>query len=92
MSVSETNNVDVISKGKNDIRMIITEHRDWNVIPNADVDLAIKIAKYRKYAGSGAFKEKHGNKKVKIVLASKSKIPENIKKLLKAERIEFSEG
>jgi hypothetical protein len=92
MTISEFDMVDLTASKGSVVKLIIAEHRDWEKIPQPDTQLLAKIAMYRKYAKTAEFRKKYGDKKASIVLESKIRIPESIKKILKAERVAFSEG
>jgi len=92
MTISEFDIIDLTASKGGIVKLIIAEHREWEKIPHSDIQLLAKIAMYRKYAKTAEFRKKYGDKKAVIVLESKGRIPESAKKILKAEKVEFSEG
>jgi len=89
-NIDEINTIETIAiDKKGNILFILMEQRKWKDIKDSDIKLNLKIANARIYAISEEFEKKYKNKKPIIRLYTVYEPPEEIKKILKKEGIEY---
>ena len=89
MSLDEQDNIEIIAEKEDSIYLIMVESRKWEDINYTKTKVIAKIHNFKEYAKSKEAKKKYKNKRIKIVLESKYEPPQNIKNLLKRERVKL---
>ncbi|GEM_PF-4366994 len=85
MSLDEINKVDLVAKSpEGKIAFVAVDHRKWSEISNAYNKVLAKLASYKEYLDSNAFKKEYGNKEYEILLMTPEEPPEQIKGLLES--------
>lgn len=89
MTFEEPLKIDLVAVKGKEVKFFIIEGRRWDEIESPGAKLFVKLENIKRYAASEAAIKKYKGKKITIAINTKYDLPNNIKKLLKRDKVEI---